>query len=56
VETGWLRSRAEEFEGEHCRSGVRFASTLQILCKQFLKECFFPFAVQFAKFAENYQR
>ncbi|ANB72726.1 hypothetical protein AYM40_10390 [Paraburkholderia phytofirmans OLGA172] len=54
METGWPRSRAEEFEGEHCRSGVRFASTLQILCKQFLKECFFPFAVQFAKFAENF--
>ncbi|WP_218779343.1 hypothetical protein, partial [Paraburkholderia caledonica] len=31
-----------------------FASTLQILCKQLLKKCFFSLSVQFAKFVENF--
>lgn len=54
AETCWPRSPADEFEGDHGQSCIRFASTLQILCKQFLKECFLLFAIQFAKFAENF--
>ena len=54
METCGPRLRPDEFELEHCCGGIRIASTLQILCKQFLKECFIPFAVLFAKFAENF--